>query len=153
MSLPADSSELNLKLSLVKFHVDNLETTEEIKVLFDAGIEAVDGWTKWIVVNVETIDPYASDLPAAVWTVFCCTQEDPEGIEGARLKDTVMKYLVDPAKANGIKAVPLYDTTVSPWTEIGHLMIDRVDPGPNFKGIDQTKVSPLTVRARWANTI
>jgi len=154
MALDPTARKANIKDSIKKYFVDNLVTTEDKEVMFDKGLSEPDLTDKsvdrWVSINFGSIAMSAlSDL---YLNIFICSRADAEGFKNAQLRDTVMGYLVDTDKTDGMARIPLYQSSATQaWTLLaGGFLVQETTEGDEFDIDDQTKAVQLTVRLRWA---
>lgn len=141
-------SESALRASVRKFFVDTVYTGLGIQTFFDmigrvpkvAGVSI----TKWI--NVQLVDSLDLETMASgniqVWLF---TREDIDYTELAILRDLVYEHLIDLTQTDGIKRIPLYDSS---WVIAGHILLivgnefgpTEVEDGTN------AKIIPITLR-------
>ena len=151
--MDASALELNVRRSLKKFFIDALGTTP---VTFDTSLASPDirGNTvsEWLNIDFGVMSREA--LSGYTFDVYCLTRQDPEGVNLARLGDTVFALLKDTEVTDGMKRIPLYDTAALPWSSIGAMVVQDIWDAQVFEIIeDETKVKVYTVRLRWGTKI
>jgi hypothetical protein len=66
----------------------------------------------------------------------------------------MMALLLDPSVGDGIRRIPLYDVTQTPWVLVTNMMVQDIWDTPNIEITeDETKVKVLSVRLRWGAKI
>jgi hypothetical protein len=156
MSLDPSSRESNVRDSLKKFIVDNIESNSGVPVSFDRGLSspAVQGTEveTWVAVSFEAVG--IESLAEAYIELYCCTKKDPEGFRLTQLRDTVFGYLIDGDMSDGMKRVPLYRSRqAGGWTQIGSMIIQEIVESRQFVAEDETKYKVITVRLRWGSKV
>jgi hypothetical protein len=156
MSLDASARESNLRDSIKKFFVDNIQTTEGVAVTFDKALNAplitgkeVD---KWVSI---TFGPITLDtMSDVIFEIYCCTRRDNEGYKLSQLRDKVMGYLIDYDMADGKKRIDFYQSSYSgAWTLLGKLLVWEILPSGDMLAADETKFKVLTVILKVAMKI
>ena len=157
MTLDPTARKANVKDSLKKFFVDNLETTSNIPVLFDKGITTPDivgdkSITRWVSIN---FGRFTRDfLSEIVVRIFCCTRQDPEGFRLAQTTDILIGYLTDETMTDSMARITLYRSYQDQdWTEIGTMVVTDIDEGEEFESDEGTKAVELLVRIKWGAKI
>ena len=157
MSLDPTARLANCMDSIKKYLIDNIYTTEEIQVSFDKVLNTPDiqGVTvdRWVGVK---FGPVTMDsLSSLTLDLFLCTRKDPEYFRQAQLRDTVMGYLTDNTKTDGMARIPLYRSYANqPWELLsGGFIVQDVIEGPQYELEDLTKVKQLTCILRWGSKI
>ena len=157
MALDPTARRANMKDSIKKYFVDNIFTTEGIALTFDKSLSVPDvakskRTSRWLNIDMEDLDrSYLSDL---VLKVFCATRKDPEGFVLAQLTDTVMGYLTDTTKTDGMRRIPFYRSySNQAWELLGAFLIQEVIEGPELEAPDETKYVVMTCRLRTASKI
>ena len=160
MTLDPTLREANIRDSVVKYFVDNINTTSGVPLTFDKSLSVpkvtgkqasqVDRW-----VNIDFGTLITDILSSQVLQIYVCTRKDNEGFRLAQLRDTVFGYLFDSDDTylNGMR-IPFYKSDSrghSFWTLIGAFMVQDVDEGPRMEAGDETKFKILTVRLRFAS--
>lgn len=143
----------NIKASVKKYFVDNIEDTEGVTVVFDKDLSDPDLHSKdsptikWVVVIFDPIDRSEGDMNLRV---LCCTRRDAEGFRLAQTHDTVYKYLQDTDKTDGMARIPLYAISGSSLVAQDKGMVVIVEGASDeFEADDDTKFLIINVRLRW----
>jgi len=155
----ATAKEINIKRSLKKFFLEGLMSTSPILApvyfdfLFDVPEDIhgtkVDKWVVFVLgeLQFETLSTLTGYL-------YLFTRKDREGDEITRLTDTVYELFEDTQANTGSYAIPLYDTEVTPWAEIGKLQAAQIiDVHGVQSGKDKTKFRTLNVTFRWGAAV
>ena len=158
MALHATARESNVLDSIKKYLVDNLVTTENIQLTFDASLNA-PGVTqnnladKWVVLDPGQME--LGTLSDFFFDIYCCTRKDNEGFRLAQLRDTVMGYLTnDGTVGDGKTLIPFYQSSKTvPWVLLGGIVIIKVIESNRMEGPKGTKYKILTVRVKFASKI
>lgn len=156
MSLDPSARESNLRDSLKKYFIDNLETASSIPVTFDKALSApeIQGKVvdKWVSI---TLGPVSLDtMSDIIFEIYLCTRRDNEGYRLSQLRDTVMGYLVDSNKADGKARIDFYQSSYSgSWTLLGKLLVWDILPSGDMIASDETKFKVLTVILKVAMKI
>lgn len=133
--------ESNLRKSLKKYFVDNLQTIEDINVYFDRVFQPTDNAVvQWICV-VSRIVKIAQVCEGSL-TVHMFTKRDREGDVIVALRDTVMDYLLE--------SFPFYDTDSSAWELLGRVQLYPVDETDIVYLIDNGKLKTLEFDMKWS---
>jgi len=158
MSLDPTARRSNIKDSVKKHFVDNVETIEGIPVLFDRSLISPDlqdrSVHRWVTVVMGEME--ISDLSDILIEVYCCTRQDPEGFKLAQVVDKVMTHLsVDPTTSpTSLKRIPFYRSYFDqPWEEIGSLIVQQVMESAELNASDETTYKILTVRLRTPSKV
>ena len=157
MALDPSARESNVRDSVKRFFVDNIERTERIPVTFDVelstpkiqGVE-VDRWISVIFGSLDT-----EFLSTQMLDVYCCSKKDSEGFKLAQLRDTVMGYLSDTTATDGMKRIPFYRSypNLSDWTLLGAMLVQEVLESSEQEGPDKTKYKLITCKLRFPSKI
>jgi len=156
MVLHATARESNVRDSVKKFFVDNIETTEGIPVTFDKALIYPDltdkTVEKWVNVNFGSmIFGTYSDINLEV---HVCTRKDNEGFKLAQLKDKVLGYLSDATTTDGYKRIPFYQShPTDVWVSLGAFLVIDVIESAQLNADDETKYKTLDVLLRTASII
>jgi hypothetical protein len=156
MTLDPTAREANVRDSLKKFFVDNLNKTEGIPIVFDRFLESpklqgkeVDRW-----VGVDLADATIDSLSEQDLDVYVCTRKDPENFRLSQLRDTVMNYLTPSSDDVCFKTIPFYRSyATSAWTVIGGFVITRITQTRDMVAEDQTKFKIIYVQMKYASKI
>jgi hypothetical protein len=156
MTLDPTAREANVRDSLKKFFVDNLNKTEGIPIVFDRFLESpklqgkeVDRW-----VGVDLADATIDSLSEQDLDVYVCTRKDPENFRLSQLRDTVMNYLTPSSDDVCFKTIPFYRSyATSAWTSIGGFVITRITQTRDMVAEDQTKFKIIYVQMKYASKI
>jgi hypothetical protein len=151
--MDASALELNLIKSITKYLRDSLPTTN---FLFDLSAAEPDLRSKaiksWIRVHFRSIG--RSLLSESVVDFYVSTRKDPDGWDNVSLADSLINLFYDAEKTDGLKRIPLYDGSVSPWIAIGAIITQHVlEFPPRYVIEDETKVKIVSARFRWATKI
>ena len=155
MSLHPLSKESNVKASIKKYLVDNLGSS----VTFDTSLAApdlrkqgIDSVKQWY--NVDFGELGRDSLALYYFEVYCLSRQDPEGVKLAEIADTLMGLLVDNTKQDGMRRIPFYDISKTPWEDIGAMTVQDVWDAPSADMTeDETKIKIFSVRLRWGAKI
>lgn len=147
MALENTLSENVLRASLRRFFVDVFYTGQSIEVFFDkigripkvAEIE-ID---RWMSIHFDQLD--LATMASTFLQIWCFTRRDVDFVELAILRDIVYSELIDLGQTDGMKRIPLYDSS---WTIIGHgLFIPQSEYGPEeIEDGTNAKIVPVTFR-------
>jgi hypothetical protein len=151
MNLNPLSREANAKTSVKKYFIDALGSS----VTFDTslaspdlrvqGISAVQQWY-----NIEFGEFGRSELNEYLFDAYMLSRQDPEGVKLAEITDVMMDLLVDSTKTDGMKRIPLYDISLTPWSQIASMVVQDIWDAPILDTVeDETKIKILSVRLRW----
>ena len=147
-SIEPSEQRKNVKDSIKKYFVDNLETASNIELTFDKSLSTPGifggGVTRWL--NVQLGPMNRGGLMDLTLFSYCVTRNDPEGFRLAQLTDTVMGYLSDAERTDGMRRIPFYRS--SDWTLIGALLVQRTFESQELEGPDGSKYIVLTSRLR-----
>jgi hypothetical protein len=148
MALDSSAKESNLRDSLKKFFVDNIETAEGISVMFDRGLNApnIQGKVaeKWISINMGPV--ILATMSDILIDIYLCTRKDNEGYKLSQLRDKVLAILVDDSMDDGKKRITFYKSyAAQAWEEIGKLLVWDIIPSGDMVASDETKFKILTV--------
>ena len=158
MALDATARRANIKDSVKKFFIDNVQTISGVAVTFDKALNtpniqglAVKKWVSVIIgdMHIDTVSDILID-------VYCCTREDNEGFALAQLTDTVVGYLsVDPSAASdGKTGIPFYQShPTNPWTLLGKLVVSDIQESAELEASDETKFKVLTIQLKTASKV
>jgi hypothetical protein len=145
------SKEANVKNSLKKYFVDALGTAVTFDVslaspdLRKQGAEAIKQWY-----NINFGEFGRKELAEYLFEVYCLSRQDPEGVELAKITDTIFGLLVDSSQTDGMKRIPLYDTGEAPWALLSSMVVQDIWDTPLIEPLeDETKIKILSVRLRW----
>ena len=149
------SRESNVKSSLKKYFVDALGTAVTFDVslaspdMRSQGVSAINEWY-----NVDFGEFGRQELADYYFEVYIMTRQDPEGVKLAENSDTIMDLLVDNTLQDGMRRIPLYDTSEIPWVLIGNMAVQDIWDAPVYNVMeDETKIKILSVRMRWGAAI
>ena len=157
MALDPTARLSNCMDSIKKYFIDSLHTTEGKEVMFDKSLSTPDLQDKaidrWVVINFGALD--MGTLSELYLNIFVCSRKDAEGFKNAQLRDTVMGYLSDTTKTDGMARIPFYQSSATAeWILLsGGFVVQEITEGPLFEAEDLTKYRQLTVRLRWASKI
>ena len=145
------SKETNVKSSLKKYFVDTLGAA----VTFDTSLASPDIRTQganalkqWY--NVDFGEFGRQELAEYLFEIYILSRQDAEGVKLAENTDTVFGMLVDSSMTDGMKRIPLYDVSKTPWELLGQMVVQDIWDAPIFEVLaDETKMKILSVRLRW----
>jgi hypothetical protein len=155
MSLDPTARESNVRDSVKKYFVDNLNRGKGVEVSFDKTLAApaVQGIEvkKWIMIAFR--DLQVDNLSTQSIEIFCCTKQDSEGFVLTQLRDTVTEYLIDNTKTDGMARIPLYRShPTDPWVQVGTMVVQIETESPSMDGPDGTKFKVIPILLRWGAT-
>ena len=150
------ASLANVYDSIKKFFIDNLYTIESISTMFDRSLSdpaTVDlALQQWVVVNIGEYIP--GNISQISLDVYCCTREDIEGYNLARLRDTVCGYLTDSAALDGKRRFKLYQShPTDSWIELGGMILFFDMESKIFSAPDETKYKALGCTLKWGSIV
>ena len=149
------SMETNVKSSLKKYFVDVFADA----VTFDTSLASPDIRSQGpsVVKQWYNVDfgPFGRDaLAEYMFDIYCLSRQDMEGVKLSEMVDTMMALLLDPSVGDGIRRIPLYDVTQTPWELVTNMMVQDIWDSPNVDITeDETKLKVLSVRLRWGAKI
>ena len=149
------SMETNVKSSLKKYFVDVFADA----VTFDTSLASPDIRSQGpnVVKQWYNVDfgPFGrQDLAEYMFDIYCLSRQDMEGVKLSEMVDTMMALLVDSSVGDGIRRIPLYDVTQTPWELVTNMMVQDIWDSPNVDITeDETKLKVLSVRLRWGAKI
>jgi len=149
------SMETNVKSSLKKYFIDALADA----VTFDTSLASPDVRSQGpsVVKQWYNVDfgPFGrQDLAEYMFDIYCLSRQDMEGVKLAEITDDMMALLLNPSVGDGIRRIPLYDVTQTPWVLVTNMMVQDIWDTPNIEITeDETKVKVLSVRLRWGAKI
>ena len=139
----------NLKKSVYKHFINNVEQTSGIALTFDDWLdENKPEFTtakQWVSINISNV--LYDRLCSADLTIVLRTQEDPEGYKISRLHDIIMNSVVTDVSDNYY--MTLYDTGVTPWTAIGGIYVKRMPSGEERLAPDKSKIMVMNYQLKW----
>jgi hypothetical protein len=132
--------ETDIWRSIKKFWIDGIPNT---KVYFNEFVVTPKTeLDKWICVDIEGLRPaHVSNL---TMTVFMFTKSDIEGDDLAALRDQIMELLF-PGR------ITLYNTTTTPWTAAGGIIVDIVFQSVVSKTVSKADMKYIETILRWAS--
>jgi len=160
MGLDATARESNVRDSYKKYFIDNIKKVSNIELVFDAGLSTpkIHGQKneikKWVSITMGS--KTRGTLSEMTLDLHCCIRSDSEGHGLSQLGDTVMNYLVDTTKTDGMRRIPFYQSKAggfSGWTDIGAMLITDIIESGDIEGPDNTKFKTFTVTIKWASKI
>ena len=157
MSLDDTARESNVRDSLKKYFVDNLNKSSGIDLLFDKGLSTPNIANKapskrWVSVNFGQM--FREKMATQFLELYCCTRDDPEGFKLCQLSDLVLGLLTDPTMNDNFKRIPLYKSSPTvAWVQIGSFIVTDFTESQQFEYADLTKYKIITVTLRWAAKI
>ena len=155
-ALDPTARESNIRDSIKKYFVDNINRTEGLALLFDKfmttpkvqGIE-VD---KWVAVMIGDIS--LNTLSDVTLEIYCCTKKDSEGFKLAQVRDNVMQYLVDTDQTDCAARITLYRSSATEaWVAVGTMIVQIDSESRQMDAEDNSKFKIITVRLIWAAKI
>lgn len=154
MSLDPTAREANVRDSIKKWAIDNIQTIEGITCTFDKGLSTpnIQGHdvTKWVAFHLGGMD--RGYLSEALLEIYCCTRQDSEGFVLAQTVDKVLGYLDGTSYADGMGRIPFYRSRADgAWTLLGNLVVQDVYETGSLLAPDETKFKMITVRLRFAS--
>lgn len=137
MAIHDTISEANIRRSLKKHFVDNLETVESVTVMFDRLYQDPhNDVTKWICVRTQDLLPdHVSSIDAVI---YLFTKRDQEGDLLAELRDTVFNYMINP--------IPLYDIS---WNVVGYMKVFHESESDTAYLPDNGKMKSMVFSLKW----
>lgn len=156
MALDPTAREANIRDSIKKWAIDNIQTTESITCTFDKALSTpnIQGHsvTKWVSLKLGPMD--RGYLSTANLFIFCCTRQDSEGFVLAQTVDKVLGYLTDTTYPDGMARIPFYRSReTGAWTLLGQLQVQDITESGELDAPDETKYKMLSVRLRFASKI
>ena len=154
MALDPTARESNMRLSIIRYFVDNIKGTEGIEVVFDRDLIAPDTRSKvldrWVSINfgVSTKET----LSELTLSIHCLQRKDKEGYKLAQLVDRVMTYLVaDATTIDGGKRIPFYQNfpTRTSWNRVSSFLVMEIVTSQDLLASDGTKFKTITVFLKW----
>jgi len=151
MALSPTTKESDFKNSIKKYFLDNLETTESLKVFFEELEEVpldVSGnpYNKWVIIVFGRRDLGA--VSAQQISIDMYTREDREGDDLAALSDTIMNYIIDENSTNGLVSIPFYDTSGT-WAQVGGI-IPYLQPSlGSMESEDGVQFKAINLLCKW----
>lgn len=152
MSLDPTAREANVKDSIKKFFVDNVERSQSVPVSFDKtlsspkvqGIE-VDKW-----ITIVFGDMFPSDVSACDLTIFCCSKKDAEGFKLSQTRDKVIGALYD-----ADFKIPFYQSKPvgQAWVKLGGMVAQIDSQSAEMEADDGTKFKTISVRVKWGTVL
>lgn len=137
MPLDPSDSEVNVRLSLMKYFTDTLQEEDGLPVGFFAGFKPIGTEQKWVKVQFSGMFSF---------TVYPCIRNDPEGIGLSSLRDMLMTRLTDIDAYDKRRSIPIYDTTQDPWVITNHLKITHIMDENEYEDDNGTKYKIMSVR-------
>ena len=154
MALSPETRHSDLKGSLKKYFVDNLETTSEIKLFLkwipdvpvDASGNKLDQWAIIILG-----DHNLGTVAECFVEINLFTRNDNEGDDLTALYDLLMNYIIDEGSSNGLVSIPYYDISSIPWVKVGGIIpfINRVFGAEEMK--DNTHMKTIHLLCKWGS--
>lgn len=157
MVLDATAREANVRDSIKKYFVDNLETIEGLVVTFDKALSRPDlsdrSVDRWVAVDYGAM--IFSSMSDVLLNVHCVARGDNEGFKLAQLKDKVMGYLTDTSTTDGFRRITFYQSAplMANWSQIGSILVTEIIDSPELEADDETKYKTLTCRLRFASKV
>lgn len=156
MALDGTLKESNVRDSIKKFFVDNIETIEGVPITFDTGLSTPAmqelSVLEWVAIQFGSFD--LDNLASVFLEIYCCTKQDPEYSRLALLRDKVMGYLVDTSQTDCLKRIDLYQShPSSAWTRLTSMIVLLDPEGPQLTAPDGTKFKVINARLKWGGAI
>jgi len=158
MVLDPSARESNIRDSIKKYFVDNVQRGLGVQIMFDrtlgtpktTGQRPVKQWVSIVFgyIDLDTLSEINLDIIVA-------TREDPEGYQLAHLRDKVMAYLIDTTQTDGMARIPFYRSQEGqPWTLLGAMVVQTVGPeSMQMIEEDETKFKIIPARLRWGTKV
>lgn len=152
MALSPTVRQADFKSSIKAYFLDNLETTEGIKIFFeelesqplDASGQPLDAW-----IIVEFGDRTLGPVSEQQISLILFTRNDREGDDLAAMEDKVMNYIVDETSPNGLHTIPYYDASGTPWVLVGGIIpFPQVALG-RMEGTDGIQYKSVNLLCKW----
>lgn len=156
MTLDPTARRANIKDSLKKFFVEELEDGKGVELMFDKSLASPDllghDVNRWVNIDIGDLDRgYMSQIHIEI---YCATRKDSEGFRLAQLTDTVMELLTDPDISDGMKRIPFYRShPTDPWTSLGSLVVQEIIESREMESVDETKYIIMSCLLRTASKI
>ena len=152
MSLDFTAREANVRDSVKKYFIDNLNGLESLALTFDKGLSVprVQGTEvdKWVAIQFGAL--LLDTLSSQTLTIFCCTKKDSEGFKLAQLRDKVYTYLIDTEQTDGTARITLYRSHASEiWESLGAMMVSVLSESPQMEAEDGSKFKTIDILLRW----
>lgn len=149
MALDATAKKQNVRMSLRKYLIDEINGGARKSVFFDLGfsLPSIDSLNEWVSVQFGPMQRWG--LSETSMDVILVTRKDPEGNHLDELSDVVFEILTDNSKPDGLRRIVLYNTSESIWTEIGSLLVDDIKDTGDMTSSDNTKFQVLSCRIKW----
>lgn len=142
--MDATLKEVNIWNSIKKFFIDGLDGTG-ITPYFDrimTNNSTTDGPTRWVNIMVENLVP--AHVSNANLTAFCFTKEDHEGDELSHVRDEIVGLFYG-------GSIDLYDTSVTPWTKIGGMIVVMKGQSKTIYNPDKSKLVYVQTLIKWGS--
>jgi len=156
MALDSTARESNVRDSFKKFFIDNLYTSEHVKLTFDKGLAVPKlqgdiSVESWIAVLFGPM--YMGNVSEMTLQIYCCTRKDKEGYQLAHLRDKVLGYLTDISQDDGVRRIPLYKSNETPWSQVGSMRVVVDMESGQMTAEDETKFKIISIRLKWGSKI
>lgn len=151
MALSPTTRQADFKSSIKKYFLDNLETTEGLKIFFEELSEipldgSGDKYNKWVVITFGRRNLGTVSETSVMIDMY--TRNDKEGDDLAKLEDTVMDYIVDENSTSGLATIPFYDTS-GVWAQVGGI-IPYLEPSLGaVEGEDGVQYKSINILCKW----
>ena len=149
------SKESNVRSSLKKYFVDAFGTSVTFDVSLAApdirkqGVGAIKQWY-----NISFGQFGREALADYTFDIYCLSRQDSEGKQLMLMTDTLTDLLLDSTKSDGMRRIPFYDVSQTPWILIGAMAVQEFNDSPPFQAPeDETKLKIYSVRLRWGTAI
>ena len=145
------SKETNVRASLKKYFVDafgSLVTFDTSLASPDLRVQGSQAVKQWY--NIDFGEFGRQALAEYLLDIYCMSRQDMEGVKLAEMVDNMMDKLLDSTKTDGMRRIPLYDVSITPWRLLGSMVVQDIWDAPSLGVIeDESKIKVLSVRLRW----
>lgn len=151
MALSPTTKESDFKNSIKKYFLDNLETTESLRLFFEELSEVpLNGSgvkeSAWVIISFGRRD--LGCVSEQQISIDMYTLNDKEGDDLAVLYDKVMNYIVDEDSTNGLHTIPFYDTS-GVWTQVGGIMPYLQPSLGRMESEDGVQFKAINLLCKW----
>jgi hypothetical protein len=144
MTLDATTKEVNIRASLQKYFIDNLENIEGENIIVGTDIESIRNLTKCIRLNF--MERTTGNKILYRLQLIIISRQDDEGYTLDSLEETIDKYLYD--TDGKYVAIPFYDISNLPnLNEIGKIHLRPQGTSATFLLDDRTKARVINITA------
>lgn len=102
---------------------------------------------KWIIFEFGDMD--LGPVSECRILIHCFTRKDNEDFELNKLCDTVLDKIIDEDSTNGLKTIPFYNTSPTPWVLIGGIIPFLDDIKNTVDARDNTKIKTIPINCKW----